>query len=98
MSALTAAQCGLEAGVTAEQVIRWVRHGHLVAFLPPGKRADDPRPGRKGYRILRADWDTFLAVHRFTGTPEPEPSPPPCTREIRQTGSDGIKRRGQRRP
>ena len=89
--------CAREMRVSDGSVIEWIKKGHLIAFLPPGADPQKKQRGPKGYRILREDWDRFVAAQRFTGQAEPAPLPHPSRPPaLNPTGTDGVKRRGRR--
>src|SRR5262245_29155853 len=90
-TALTLEQCGLQLQVSTETLVRWIREGHLKAFMRPGAKPGQ-RPGRKSYRVWPADWAAFCRRHTIAGA-APVPIPPPLVVSPIAVGPDGICRR-----
>jgi excisionase family DNA binding protein len=65
----TVAECAAQIGVSQETVIRWIEEGHLLSFVPPGRRIGDGLRGPKGLKIMRDNWEAFIRARTMTGRP-----------------------------
>lgn len=92
--AFTVEQVAVKLQLSADTVLRWIREGHLRAFVRPGQKAGVGR-GKKAYRIWKTDWDAFarrnsgVAVARETETAN-------AVISSDSRGTDGVKRRKAR--
>lgn len=93
--ALTVDQCASQLQLHHGTIEKWIREGHLKAFVRPGKKPGQ-RPGRKSYRIWPDDWSAFCRRFTMTGVVA---APAPLTVAVGAiaTGTDGISRRTRKR-
>ena len=73
---LTLSDAAKEMGVSSDTIMRWVEEGHLPVFVPPGHDFANTKPGPRGYRLWRADWEAFKRRQTFVGG-LPIVAPPP---------------------
>lgn len=93
--ALTVDQCAAQLQIHHSTVEKWIREGHLKAFVRPGKKPGS-RPGRKSYRIWPDDWTVFCRRFTMTGVATPAPAPTVVVGAV-AAGTDGISRRSRKR-
>lgn len=93
--ALTVDQCANQLQLHHGTIEKWIREGHLKAFVRPGKKPGQ-RAGRKSYRIWPDDWAAFCRRFTMTGIVAVPASLTVATRAV-ATGPDGISRCGKKR-
>jgi len=64
---LSLSDAAREIGFSTDTLMRWIEAGHLPIFMPPGHDFGDKRPGPKGYRIWRTDWEAFKRRQTYVG-------------------------------
>ena len=92
--ALTLDQCAERLQVSPTLILKFVREGHLKAFVRPGARIG-VGVGRKSLRIFEDDFAEFCQRNTQIGV-IPSSSPAPPLRLLDSgpvTGTDGIMRR-----
>jgi excisionase family DNA binding protein len=94
---LTVAQAANRLAVSTDTVERWIRAGHLPAFVRPGLKPGQ-RHGKTTYRIFLADWQAFLRRQTVRGVvAAPVPNPVVVASAAVETGTDGISRLDRKR-
>jgi excisionase family DNA binding protein len=88
---LTVAQAAAQIQVSADTVERWIKEGHIRAFVRPGLKPGQT-PGKRTYRIWADDWKLFLRRQTMTGVIAVVAAPPVVVSST-AVGPDGVSRR-----
>jgi len=91
---LTVAQAAAQLQVSTDSVERWIKEGHLRAFVRPGLKPGQT-PGKRTYRIWADEWRTFLRRQTMTGSIAPVVANPLVVLPT-AAGPDGISRRNRK--